>query len=37
MVPDAINALKAGANADTFNFILPTELVAAIRTYEKNR
>jgi hypothetical protein len=36
MVPDAINALKAGADADKYNFILPTELVAAVRTYEKN-
>lgn len=35
MVPEAINELKAGENADSYEFVLPSQMVAAIRNYSK--
>ncbi len=35
MVPDAIEQLKGGANAASYEFVLPSQLVAAIRNYSK--
>jgi hypothetical protein len=37
MVPTAINSLKTCGNNGIYKFVLPTQLVAAARTYEKTK